>query len=152
MSVDRESAARKATVPPSGLWGRLVQARTKGVLAHSATRYLVIGGLSFAVDFGVLFAAHGVLGVRLPVATVLAFLVAFTVNFGLNRLWSFGSRSPVGRQLVRYVSLVAVNTVLTALVVSGLAALGVQYLVAKAIVTAGLVVLNYAAYRAWVFR
>ncbi|URN06434.1 GtrA family protein [Actinomadura madurae] len=123
-----------------------------GLLTHSAIRYLIIGGLSFAVDFGVLFVAHGMLDVRLPVATTAAFLTSFAVNFGLNRVWSFGSRSPVGRQLVRYVSLVVVNTVVTVLLVSGLAAVGVQYLVAKTIVTAGLVALNYVAYRVWVFR
>ncbi|URM95737.1 GtrA family protein [Actinomadura madurae] len=99
-----------------------------------------------------LFVAHGMLDVRLPVATTAAFLTSFAVNFGLNRVWSFGSRSPVGRQLVRYVSLVVVNTVVTVLLVSGLAAVGVQYLVAKTIVTAGLVALNYVAYRVWVFR
>ncbi|WP_075020896.1 GtrA family protein [Actinomadura madurae] len=123
-----------------------------GLLTHSAIRYLIIGGLSFAVDFGVLFVAHGMLDVRLPVATTAAFLTSFAVNFGLNRVWSFGSRAPVGRQLVRYVGLVVVNTVVTVLLVSGLAAVGVQYLVAKTIVTGGLVALNYVAYRVWVFR
>jgi putative flippase GtrA len=142
MSAEAEPAAEMRRRP--GL--------LRGLLAHSATRYLIIGGLSFAVDVGVLFVAHGMLDVLLPVATTAAFLTSFAVNFGLNRVWSFGSRSPVGRQLVRYVTLVAVNTMLTVLLVSGLAAIGVQYLVAKTVATAGLIVLNYAAYRMWVFR
>jgi putative flippase GtrA len=148
MSVEAEPAG--GIRPAGGMRRRTGLVRA--LLAHSATRYLIIGGLSFAVDFGVLFVAHGMLGVALPVAAAAAFLTSFAVNFGLNRVWSFGSRAPVGRQLARYVTLVAVNTVLTVLLVSGLAAVGVQYLVAKAIVTACLVVLNYVAYRVWVFR
>ncbi|MFI0351615.1 GtrA family protein [Actinomadura sp. 9N407] len=123
------------------------------MLEHSLLRYLVIGGLSFVVDFGTLYAVHGVLRVWLPAATVTAYLMALAVNFGLNRLWAFGgaAATAVGRQLARYLFLVAVNIAVTALVVPGLAALGVQYLAAKVIATAGLVVVNYVAYRTWVF-
>lgn len=130
----------------------MTAALARAGLSHSLPRYLLIGGLSFAVDFGVLFVAHGLLSIWLPLATVVAYLVAFAVNFGLNRIWAFGSDAPVGRQLARYITLVAVNTVPTVGLVTGLAALGLQYLAAKVIATAVLTVLNYLAYRHWVFR
>ncbi|MEU5880328.1 GtrA family protein [Spirillospora sp. NPDC047279] len=129
----------------------MIEVALRRVLSHSFPRYLIIGGLSFAVDFGALYVAHGLLHIWLPVATTLAFLLAFVVNFGLNRVWAFESEGHVGRQLVLYLLLVALNTVLTVVVVSGLAALGVQYLIAKTVATAALTVLNYLAYRKWVF-
>ncbi len=121
------------------------------IYRHSLSRYLCIGGLSFIADVGILFLTHGVLHIWLPLATTLAYLVAFVVNFGLNRIWAFESNAPVGKQLTRYCALVAVNYGLTLAVVTGLAALGLEYLIAKAIATALTVLINYVAYRHWVF-
>src|SRR6185369_5587189 len=58
---------------------------------HSAVRFLIVGGLTFTVDETALFVLHGVIGLWLGLATVLAFAFAFGVNFGLNRVWVFAS-------------------------------------------------------------
>lgn len=118
---------------------------------HSLLRYLVIGVLSFAADAGTLYLTHGVLHMWLPLATTIAYAIAFIINFGLNRAWAFESSSPVGRQLTRYIGLVLVNYLLTLAIVTGLAGLGLVYLLAKVIATGVTVALNYVAYRTWVF-
>ena len=87
---------------------------------HSAVRFLVVGGLSLVVDTGSLIVFHGWLGIWLPLATTMAFGVAFVVNFGLNRLWAFGSGGHMGRQLTRYGYLVIANLCLTVVLVQGL--------------------------------
>jgi putative flippase GtrA len=119
--------------------------RSRGV------RFLTVGVLSVAVDTGSLYVLHGVLKVWLPVATALAYLVAFVVNFGLNRLWVFADNGQLFGQLWRYLLLVAVNLGATVLLVSGLAATGLPYLVAKLCTAAGLAVVNFFVSRRWIF-
>src|SRR5262245_8808335 len=120
-------------------------------IGGSAVRFLVVGVLSVAVDAGALYVLHGVLHVWLPVATALAFLVAFVVNFGLNRVWAFKTAGNVGRQLRRYLSLVLINLVLTVILVQGLTWLGLPYLVAKGVTSALLAIANYIVSRKWIF-
>src|SRR2546430_2271136 len=127
------------------------RARGAAVLRHSAFRYLVIGGVSAAADFGLLFALHGWLRLWLPAATLIAVVTAFVLNFMLNRVWSFGSTAPIVRQFSRYFLLGCGNWLLTVGMVAALNWFGLNYLVAK---TGTLVLasrINYLAYRLWVF-
>jgi putative flippase GtrA len=119
---------------------------------HSLFRFLVTGGLSAAIDAGLLVLLHGILHVQLSVATLLSVMVAFFANFALNKLWSFSSRGFVGSQFIRYAILAGGNWVFTVLSVLGLAATGMHYLIAKAITLAVAAGGNYVGYRLWVFR
>lgn len=119
---------------------------------HSAVRFLIVGGVSLAVDEGTLFLLHGVAGVWLPLATLLAFAVAFGVNFGLNRSWAFSAGGgAVGRQVWRYLMLVAGNLAVTVVGVPALTALGILYLISKLVVAGILAVINYFVSRRWIF-
>jgi putative flippase GtrA len=115
-------------------------------------RYLTVGVLSAIADIGGLWALHGLLGVWLPLAAAVSFLASFAVNFTLNQRWTFGALTAhTPRQLVRFTVLVVVNTILTSAGVTGLAEVGVNYLVAKVIVVGVLTVLNFVVLRIWVF-
>jgi putative flippase GtrA len=127
-------------------------AATSPSTARSLPRFLIIGALSFILDAGTLFLTHGLLHIWLPLATTLAYAVAFTVNFSLNRLWTFGSTAALTGQATRYLVLIGVNYLITLLMVNGLAAIGISYLLAKVMSTAVIAVVNYIAYRNWVFR
>ncbi|MFC4109049.1 GtrA family protein [Micromonospora zhanjiangensis] len=118
---------------------------------RSSVRFLIVGGLSVATDTGALFVFHGVLGLWLPVATVLAFATAFVVNFGLNRVWAFGATGAVGGQVWRYLALVLVNLVATVLLVQGLTWAGLPYLVAKVVTAGALAAMNYVVSKKWIF-
>jgi putative flippase GtrA len=120
--------------------------------ARSLPRFLIIGVLSFILDAGTLFLTHGLLHMWLPLATTLAYAVAFTVNFSLNRLWTFGSTTALTGQATRYAVLIGVNYLITLVMVNGLAAIGISYLLAKVMATAVIAGINYVAYRNWVFR
>lgn len=115
-----------------------------------AAAFLVVGLLSFAADLGTLWALHAH-GVPLVAATVAGLAAGFAVNFTMNRRHVFGSAAAVGGQLVRYWLLSGANFAVTVVLVPALAAAGVDYRVAKTATVALLAVVNFVAYRRWVF-
>jgi putative flippase GtrA len=119
---------------------------------HSATRFLAVGIVSYGFDLGVLAALHSGLGMPLALATTLAFLSTLALNFGLNKAFAFRSRALAGPAFVRYLILVAVNYATTLIMVTGLAWLGLSYVVAKTLAVVVNAVMNYFAYRHWVFQ
>ncbi len=122
------------------------------VPGRSLLRFAITGGASVVLDTGLLALLHGVLRVWLPAAVLLAVAIAFVFNFALNRLWSFGSSAPIGPQLLRYLILGGANWIFSVVGVSGLATIGLHYLVAKMVVLLVASGLNYIGYRLWVFR
>lgn len=124
----------------------------RGVSSHNASRFLLVGGVSYLFDAGSLVMFHGALHIALPVATTMSFAATLAVNFGLNRAFAFRSGGLLGRSLLRYLVLVAVNYVVTVLLVTGLSAVGMSYVVAKTQATVLIAATNYVAYRWWVFR
>ncbi|WP_189916054.1 GtrA family protein [Kitasatospora xanthocidica] len=126
--------------------------RVAGLLGHSAVRFLASGVTSTVMDMGTLYVLHGVLRLPLALSTLAGVLAGFTVNFLLNRIWAFGSSSPVGKQTVRYMLLASANWISTVLLVGGLVKLGLFYLLARAIPLVILSVVNYFGYKYWVFR
>jgi putative flippase GtrA len=118
---------------------------------HSAVRYVLVGGLSFVVDFGLLTLLHAVFGVPVWLATAIAFLTSFAVNFTLQRTFSFSSQTPHGTALVKYTALVIANTLITVAIVSLFESTIVGWGGGKVIATIVTTVGNYFAYRFWVF-
>jgi putative flippase GtrA len=130
-------------------------------------RFLVVGGLSAAVDVGLLVVLREVVGASVPVAATIAFWAALLVNFALHRAWSFaapveppaeGTTTPtaaavrdVGGSFARYLVLVGVNYVATIAIITGGVALGVPYVVAKVAAIGFGAAWTYVAYARWVF-
>lgn len=123
------------------------------VVAPSLVGFALINGGTFGVDLAVLSLLHGVLGAPVPVAVTAAYAVAFALSFVLNRVFNFRSHGPLGRQSAVYVLVVAVNFVVLLLgVTTGLAALGVDYRVARVAAGVGEGIWMYVAMRRLVFR
>ena len=122
---------------------------------HPAPRFLVVGfSLTSLLTSGVLKLLHGVLHVGLALSTVVAYAIAFSVNFFASRQWTFKTTAlgtKARRQMVRYLVLVGINLCLTLLIVLGLSSVGVPYLLAKVISVCIIAVGNFFAYRHWVF-
>ena len=117
----------------------------------SLVRYVLVGGLSFIVDLGLVWLLHVAAGWPLWIATGCAFVSSFIVNYTLQRLFSFSSRAPHGGALARYSILVATNTVLTVAIVTLLDTTIVGWGWGKVIATILTTVGNYFAYRQWIF-
>ncbi|MEU8893787.1 GtrA family protein [Streptomyces sp. NPDC048442] len=111
-----------------------------------------MGGLSYTIDVGTLVLLHGGLRMPLAAATSLAFVTVLAVNFGLNRAFVFRSDALAGPAFAKYLVLVGLNYCATVATVTGLTALGMAYVAAKTTSTLVNAVVNYAAFRWWVFR
>lgn len=127
------------------------QSRFRAIASHSAVRYLFAGGLSFLVDFGILALLHEVFGWPVWLASGVSFLVSFAFTYTIQRYFSFSSRTPHGRALVRYTILVIFNTLATVAIVSLVNVSPLSWAGGKIIATVVTTTWNYFAYRYWVF-
>lgn len=87
---------------------------------------------------------------KIILATIMARVCSGIVNFGLNRRYSFRSRMPVGREIVRYGILFLGQMAASAVLVSMLAYL-LPALLAKVIVDTILFFLSFRIQKNWVF-
>lgn len=118
---------------------------------HSAVRYLVVGGFSFALDLGLLALFKELLGWQLWIATATAFVTSFVFNYTAQRMFSFNSEAPHGRALVKYVILVAFNSAATVVIVGLVDLTPAGWATGKVLSTAATTFWNYFAYKNWVF-
>jgi len=120
------------------------------VVAPTFLGFVVLNSFTFAVDLVLLTLLHGGLGLALPLAVTVAYACAFTLSYFLNRVLNFRSHGAVGPQFAVYMVVVAVNYLAFILgVSSGLAAVGVEYHVARIVAGIGEAVYMYSAMR-WV--
>lgn len=138
------------------LCGRVVARLPFGlnnVVAPTFLGFCLINSFTFGVDLVLLTAMHGWLGVPLPVAVTVAYACAFALSYVLNRIFNFRSHAPVGPQFGIYVVVVVINYLAFILGVSNLlAALGVEYRIARLAAGACEAVYMYSAMRWVVFR
>ncbi|MFD3510584.1 GtrA family protein [Nocardia sp. NPDC058666] len=115
--------------------------------------FALINSFTFAVDLLLLTFLRSGLGLAVWLSITLAYIVAFGLAFVLNRTFNFHSHAPMGRQAAVYAVVVLVNYLAFILGVgSGLAALGLQYHVARLVAGACEAVYMYSAMRWIVFR
>jgi putative flippase GtrA len=115
--------------------------------------FAVINSGTFTVDLALLTVLHGGLHWPVPVSITLSYLTASGLSYLLNRRLNFRSHGAVASQAGVYAAVVIVNYLVNILGVgAGLAALGVDYQLAR--VAAGLceAVYMYCAMRWVVFR
>jgi putative flippase GtrA len=123
------------------------------IIAPSLLGFAAINGCTFALDLSLLTVFHGVLHWPVPLSITLSYGTATSVSYLLNRTLNFHSHGLVGRQVTIYAGVVVVNYLAFILGVgSGLAALGLEYQLAR--IAAGLceAIWIYLAMRFLVFR
>ena len=122
---------------------------------RSVQRFLIVGLISFGVDYGLLLILLYRFQVALGVATTEAYVVGLMVNFVLNKFWTFsapkGARQST-RQAFQYGLLVVLNLFLTNVIIEGCHALNVGPELSKPVATGLIMVLNYVVYNRIIFR
>jgi putative flippase GtrA len=117
-------------------------------------RFGTVGALNTTVDVLVFSALVFGIGVWPSLANLAAFSVAVCCSYVLNRHWVFAGRPPRGPQGTAF-SLFVVLNAMTALVstavLTGLIALDLRILWAKAVATLASMVLNYLCFSSIVF-
>lgn len=125
----------------------------KAIVAPTFLGFVLINGLTFAVDLLILTALHGGLGAPLPVAVTVGYGCAFGLAYALNRTLNFRSHADVGPQLTRYVVAVVINYLAFILGMSSLlVAAGVEYHLARVVAGGCEAVFMYSTMRWVVFR
>jgi putative flippase GtrA len=126
--------------------------RVSQPLAPMVARFVTVGGLSVGCDLLALYTLRSVVHLPLLLATAIGYAVSLVVNYTLNHGWVFGAEADHRRRVARYSTLVIVNVASTFGFVAGLSAAGLYYLFAKLVAVAVNAVINFLAFRHWVFR
>jgi putative flippase GtrA len=115
-------------------------------------RFVVVGGIGFVVDAGLLEALRA-LGAPALAARVPAICGALVVTWLLNRTFSFGTKTrPSLAEFLAYASVSAVSAAVNYLIFTVLVLADLHPIAAVAIATAITMVLNFTGYRKLVFR
>ena len=123
------------------------------VIAPSLLGFALINGFTFGVDLLLLALFRSGLGLPVPIAFTVAYVIAFGLSFVLNRALNFRSHAPVGPQAGLYAVAILINYLAFILGVgSALAALGVQYLLSRVIAGACEAAFMYSVMRWVIFR
>lgn len=117
-------------------------------------RFGVVGGTGFVVNVAVYALCVHPLGIDYRGAFVLAWLVAVTNNFLLNRHWTFDAAAGSVRfQAIRFVVVSAVAAVFGFLLLTLLVeTAGLAKVPAEALAVAGSTPLNFLGNKLWSFR
>jgi putative flippase GtrA len=87
--------------------------RQRRSVAAEIPRFVVIGGIGFIVDAGVLTALASGAGLDLYVSRLLSFTAATAVTWALNRGFTFASTNPRrGQEYLRYVTVQIVGALI----------------------------------------
>ncbi len=140
------SSQDSPAVPP------LVPGFALGLYQNAIVRFLLVGGLSFALDLGLLVLLYEVFGVALWLATPIAFIVSLIFNFFLQRVFTFRATNKGSISAVKYLLLVVFNIAVSDVIVIGFDALGWSYVIGKTTATILTTVWNYFLYRHWIFQ
>ncbi|WP_022884960.1 GtrA family protein [Glaciibacter superstes] len=113
-------------------------------------RFLVVGGAAFLLDFGLLALLSQGLRWPLGISTAVAFLTSFFFSYTFQRV-VFGSKSPYGPSLVKYLLLVALNTVASVVIVETINLSVLGWGGGKIVATTVTTTWNFFAYKYWVY-
>jgi putative flippase GtrA len=118
-------------------------------------KFLITGGVSAAVSLGTLALLADGFHVWYLAASVTGYILSFFVNFFLQKLWTFRNtdtertRVQMGLFLASSLLNLALNT---ALMYGLVDYLGLNHLLAQALVIGVLAVMNYTLYRLYIFK
>jgi putative flippase GtrA len=123
------------------------------VAAPNMAGFVIINSGTFAADLVLLTVLHGVLRWPVPESITVSYLTAAGLSYLLNRTLNFRSHGAVAPQMGVYAAVIIVNYLAWILGVgAGLAALGLDYRLARIVAAACEAVYMYAAMRWVVFR
>lgn len=129
-----------------------VKAYSNYLYTHPLVRYVLVGGSTFAIDFGLLILFKQKFGFSLPVATSIAYWIAISYNFLLNRVWTFSlaEKESLHRHVAGYLILLGFNYIFTVVFVS-LVGKHIYFGLAKAMAVIIQTTWTYKVYKDYIF-
>jgi len=125
---------------------------SKTLYRHHFIRYLLIGGTTFIIDFGLLYTLKTRVHTSLVVATSVGYWVSILYNFTMNRWWSFSAaeKNSLHRHALTYGVLLAFNFLFTIIFV-GLVSKVMYFGFAKVIAVLIQMSWTYLIYKNYIF-
>jgi putative flippase GtrA len=115
--------------------------------------FSIVGAVGTTAHFAVFVALVAAAGVSPLIATTAGAIVGATINYALNYRITFASRVGHALALRKFIAVAAAGVLVNGAVVGfGTSVLGAHYLLAQVVATSVVLVLGYAANRAWTFR
>ena len=115
-------------------------------------RWLSAGLAFMAVSSAFLYAFVDLLGLPVPIATLLTAEACTLLRFLVNHYWVFGQRNPTLRQCMEYHVATAGAFITWWIVSNGLALAGMHYLLAGLVAVPFSAIVNFAASFLWVWN
>ena len=118
-------------------------------------RFVLTGGFSEVVDFGLLKILSEAAGVQVDLAKALSFVAGTLTAYLINRRWTFGaapSRSRFVKVMVLYALTFVVQVGIFHVVFNALEGNGQAKLIAFVIAQGTATVINFIVQRVWIFR
>ena len=115
-------------------------------------RFAMVGALATAVHYSVLIAMTELGGVGPVPATICGFFAGALVSYILNRRYTFAAKPEFGKGLAKYLLVIAIGAVINAGIVAAFVGSGVHYMIGQVIATGIVLIWNFGAARAFVFR
>lgn len=116
-------------------------------------RYLLVGGGSVLLEYGSFYVLLQIYHVNYLIANSIVFCAVSAINFIINRIWTFRSTGPVGRQIAVNLVLLLFNFIGSNLILYILSGtLHIPPLWAKIVVTAMVVLWNFVLYKKVIYR
>lgn len=116
------------------------------------TKFLIVGGFSFAIDLGLLIVLHEVFGMDLWLATPIAFIASLVFNFVVQRRFTFQATIRSHVSMLRYGLLVIFNIFATDVIVNAFDNWSLTYAGGKVVATVSTMIWNFFLYKHWIFR
>jgi len=130
----------------------VLKRHSKIVLDSEIARFIIVGGISFAIDLGLLMLLHEVFLVDLILATPIAFLTSLGFNYALQRIFTFRADNGKSVSFIKYILLVIFNTFATDVIVNLIDWLGAGYQIGKVVSTVLTTAWNFLLYKHWIFK
>jgi len=143
-----------APVPPRHTLHTLLFGPTERLL-HQFARYLCVGGVAFVVDFGSLYLLTEFAGFHYLVSAAAAFLLGLITNYYLSRAWVFDRRTMenAAAEFAIFSVIGVVGLGLNEAIIWFISdRLHFHYMMAKAVSAAVVLVWNFGARKAVLFR
>jgi putative flippase GtrA len=115
-------------------------------------KFALVGGTGTGVHYLVLITLVALLHISAGYAAGVGAIAGACVNYVLNRRFTFGSHRPHRETLPRFALMAAVGAVLNGLLVGVLVTAHMHFLLAQAIATLVILILNFIVSKLWIFR